>query len=128
MNNTNVLAKQQHYHVKVNQACVLSKLLYGRETWTLYSGHLEGRLNALHPHCLRRILSISWQDRVTNKDDLAQVGVPSMWTSFVRDGLIGTGRDGMGEFLRAYSTVSLQLELDLQEGLPFVSKTFVNDI
>ena len=51
-----------------------------------------------------------------------------MLTSFVRDGLIGTGRDGTGEFLRAYSMVSLQLELDLQEGLPFVAKMFVNEI
>ena len=107
---------------------MLSKLLYGREIWTLYSGHQERRLNALHLHCLRRILSITWQDRVTNKDDLAQVGVPSMLTSFVRDGLIGTGRDGTGELLRAYSTVSLHLEADLQEGLPFVSKMFVKEI
>ena len=56
-----------------------------------------------------------------------------MLTSFVRDGLIGTGRDGTrwdgtGEFLRAYSTVSMELELDLQKGLPFVSKMFVNEI
>ena len=51
-----------------------------------------------------------------------------MLTSFVRDGLIGTGRDGTGELLRAYSTVSLHLEADLQEGLPFVSKMFVKEI
>ena len=33
-----------------------------------------------------------------------------------------------GEFLRFYSTASLPLELDQQEGLPFVSKMFVNEI
>ena len=64
--------------IKVYQACVLSTLLYGRETWTLYS-HQERRLNTFHLRCLRRILGITWQDRVPNKDVLAQAGVPSMF-------------------------------------------------
>ena len=73
----------RQHHVQVYQACVLSKVLYGSETWTLYS-HQERRLNTLHLRCLTRILSITWQDRVTNKNDLAQVGVPSMLTSFIQ--------------------------------------------
>ena len=64
--------------MKVYQACVLSTLLYGTETWTLYSRQ-ECRPNTFHLRCLRRILGITWQDRVPNKDALAQAGVPSMF-------------------------------------------------
>ncbi|XP_029938455.1 NLR family CARD domain-containing protein 3-like [Salarias fasciatus] len=64
--------------IKVYQACVLSTLLYGSETWTLYSCQ-ERRLNAFHQRCLRRLLGISWQDRVSNIDVLARAEVPSMF-------------------------------------------------
>ena len=40
--------------MKVYQACVLSTLLYGSETWTLYSRQ-ERRLNAFHLCCLKQI-------------------------------------------------------------------------
>jgi hypothetical protein len=63
---------------KVYQACVLSTLLYGSETWTLYSRQ-ERRLNTFHLRCLRRILGISWQDHVPNKDVLARAGTLSMF-------------------------------------------------
>ncbi|KAI8510155.1 hypothetical protein Bbelb_125830 [Branchiostoma belcheri] len=62
----------------VYKACILSTLLYGSEAWTLYS-HQERRLNAFHMRCLRRILGISWKDRVPNKDVLAQAGMTSMY-------------------------------------------------
>ncbi|XP_019625432.1 PREDICTED: uncharacterized protein LOC109470795 [Branchiostoma belcheri] len=62
----------------VYKACILSTLLYGSEAWTLYS-HQERRLNAFHMRCLRRILGISWQDRVPNKDVLTQAGMTSMY-------------------------------------------------
>lgn len=64
--------------MKVYQACVLSTLLYGSEAWTLYSRQ-EHRLNAFHMRCLRRLLGITWQDRVTNNDVLARAGMPSMY-------------------------------------------------
>ena len=64
--------------MKVYQACVLSTLLYGSESWTLYS-HQECRLNSFHLRCLRRILGITWLDRVPNKNVLAQAGIPSMF-------------------------------------------------
>ncbi|KAL8582045.1 hypothetical protein ACOMHN_028026 [Nucella lapillus] len=63
---------------QVYQACVLSTLLYGSESWTLYT-HQERRLNTFHLRCLRRILGISWQDRVRNKDVLARAGIHSMF-------------------------------------------------
>ena len=59
-------------------ACVLSTLLYGCETWTAYARQ-ERRLNSFHLRCLRRILGISWQDRVPNKDVLERAGTPNMF-------------------------------------------------
>ena len=48
--------------IMVYQACVLSTLLYGSETWILYS-HQVRKLNTFH-------LRITWQDRVPDKDVL----------------------------------------------------------
>lgn len=66
--------------MKVYQACVLSTLLYGSEAWTLYA-HQERRLNAFHMRNLRRLLSVTWQDHVSNKDILAQAGMTSMFAT-----------------------------------------------
>jgi len=45
---------------------VLSTLLYGAETWpiTVVNGR---RLEAAHHRWLRRILHISWRDKIPNK-------------------------------------------------------------
>ncbi|XP_062591527.1 uncharacterized protein LOC134253020 [Saccostrea cucullata] len=41
---------------------------------------LSPRASTQHlPHCLRRILGISWKDHVTNKDVLRQSGLPSLF-------------------------------------------------
>lgn len=64
--------------MRVYQACELSTLLYGSEAWILYFRQ-ERRLNVFHLRCLRRILGIVWQDRVTNRDALAQAELPSMF-------------------------------------------------
>ena len=63
----------------VYNACVVSTLLYGSETWTTYTRQ-ERRLNTFHMRSLRRILGISWQDKVPNTEVLAQAGLPSMFT------------------------------------------------
>ncbi len=57
--------------MKVYQASVLSTLLYSSETWTMYTWQ-ERRLNSFHLRCLRRVLGITWQDRVPNTEVLAQ--------------------------------------------------------
>ena len=49
----------QNTKMRVYQACVLSTLLYGSETWTTYMRQ-EHRLNTFHMRCLRRILGITW--------------------------------------------------------------------
>eukprot|EP00745_Piridium_sociabile_P017961 TRINITY_DN26814_c0_g1_i11.p1 TRINITY_DN26814_c0_g1~~TRINITY_DN26814_c0_g1_i11.p1 ORF type:complete len:515 (+),score=121.07 TRINITY_DN26814_c0_g1_i11:351-1895(+) len=55
----------------VYRACVLSTLLYASETWTVYAPH-EKRLNVFHLRCLRRVLGITWSDRVTNNEVLPE--------------------------------------------------------
>ena len=40
----------------------------------------QKRLNVFHMHCLRRILGITWQDKVTNKVVLEKAGIPSLYT------------------------------------------------
>ena len=63
----------------VYNACVISTLLYGSETWTTYAGQ-ERRLNTFHLRSIRRILGICWQDKVTNADVLYRAGLPTMYT------------------------------------------------
>ena len=59
--------------VRVYQACLFSALLYGSEAWSTYS-HQEKRLNSFHMRCLRRILFIKWQDKITNTEILERSG------------------------------------------------------
>ena len=40
----------------------------------------EKRLNVFHMRCLRRILGITWQDKVTNKVVLEKAGIPSLYS------------------------------------------------
>ncbi|KAI8513321.1 hypothetical protein Bbelb_099600 [Branchiostoma belcheri] len=63
--------------LQVYRACVLSTLLYGSETWTTYARQ-ENRLESFHLRCLRRILGISWRDRVPNTTVLERSGSLSL--------------------------------------------------
>ena len=63
--------------LKVYQSCVLSTLLYGSEAWTTYAKQ-ENRLESFHLRCLRRILNIKWQDKITNTAVLEQAGSLSL--------------------------------------------------
>ena len=65
--------------VAVYNACVVSTLLYGSETWTTYARQ-ERRLNSFHMRCLRRILGISWEDKVPNTEVLSRANLPTMYT------------------------------------------------
>ena len=61
----------------VYQACILSMLLYGSESWTTYARQ-ENRLESIHLRCLHRILGITWQDKVTNTAVLGRAGSHSI--------------------------------------------------
>ena len=71
---------QQHTKVKVYKAVVLTTLLYGCETWTIYRRH-EKQLQQFHLRCLRNILSIHWQDRIPDTEVLERAELPSVITT-----------------------------------------------
>ncbi|XP_067896428.1 uncharacterized protein [Heterodontus francisci] len=64
--------------VRVYQACALSTLLYDSEAWTTYVSQ-ERCLNSFHLSCLRRILGIRWQDRISNAEVLETANIPSIY-------------------------------------------------
>lgn len=76
--------------MRVYQACVLSTLLYGSETWTLYARQ-EHRLNSFHLRNLRKILGITWQDRDPNTVVLEKAGIPSMFALLTQSCLCWLG-------------------------------------
>ena len=65
--------------MSVYNACVISTLLYASESWTTYAKQ-KHKLNSFHLRSLRRILGISWKDKVTNADVLARAGLSTMYT------------------------------------------------
>ena len=55
--------------VAVYKAVVLSVLLFGCESWTLYRRHIR-KLDQFHMRCLRQIAHIKWQDKIPNTEVL----------------------------------------------------------
>ncbi|KAI8515959.1 hypothetical protein Bbelb_067720 [Branchiostoma belcheri] len=55
--------------LKIYNAVVISTLLYGCETWTLYRRHIK-QLEKFHMRSLRTIMNIRWQDKITNQEVL----------------------------------------------------------
>ncbi|VDL90976.1 unnamed protein product [Schistocephalus solidus] len=55
--------------LKMYKAVDLATLLYGADTWTVYSSHAR-KLNHLHVSFLRRILKLRWQDRIPDTEVL----------------------------------------------------------
>ena len=64
--------------LQVYTACVVSILTYASETWTLYARQ-ERRLNSFHLRCLRRILNISWEQRIPDTEVLNEAKALSMF-------------------------------------------------
>ena len=65
--------------VAVYNACVLSTLLYGSESWTTYAAQ-ERRLNTFQTRSLRKLLGITWMSRTPNTVVLARCGLPTVFT------------------------------------------------
>ncbi|BHF57900.1 hypothetical protein SprV_0100084600 [Sparganum proliferum] len=65
--------------LKMYKAVILPTLLYGAETWTVYTKQAR-RLNHFHLSCLRRILRLNWQDRIPDTDLLERTGILSIYT------------------------------------------------
>ena len=65
--------------LKVYRAVVLTTLLYGAETWTVYRRQ-EKILNHFHLRCLHSLLHIHWQDKIPNTEVLQRASLPSITT------------------------------------------------
>ncbi|BHF80271.1 hypothetical protein SprV_0702339500 [Sparganum proliferum] len=64
--------------LKMYKAVILPTLLYGAETWTVYTKQAR-RLNHFHLSCLRRILRLNWQNRIPDTDVLERTGILSIY-------------------------------------------------
>jgi hypothetical protein len=76
--------------ISVYNAVVLSSLLYGCQTWTLYRRHVR-LLEEFHMRSLRRILHITWRDRVTNCTVLSRCKACSIESILMQKQLQWTG-------------------------------------
>nr|VZH96317.1 unnamed protein product [Spirometra erinaceieuropaei] len=61
------------------KAVILPTLLHGAETCTVYTKKTR-RLNHFHLSCLRRILRLSWLDRIPDTDLLVRTGIFNTYT------------------------------------------------
>jgi hypothetical protein len=75
---------------KIYRAVVISTLLYGAESWTVYRQQVK-KLHAFMMRHLRSILKITWMDKVTNEEILDRMGLPSMEDLLIRKNLRWTG-------------------------------------
>ncbi|VDL99688.1 unnamed protein product [Schistocephalus solidus] len=67
--------------LKMYKAVILPTLLYGAETWTIYQKQAR-KLNHFHLSCLRRILKLSWQDRIPDMEVLERTDILSIYAQF----------------------------------------------
>ena len=63
--------------VMVYHAVVISALLYGSEAWTLYQSQMKV-LEQFHMRSLRKLLGVTWRDRVSNMEVLRRTGCVSL--------------------------------------------------
>ena len=99
---------------KIYRAIILSTLLYGAETWTVYRRRVK-KLPAFMMRHLRSIMKIRWQDKVTNIKVLKRPGLPSMEDLLIRKNLRRTGhllRMPTDRLPRQFSTRSYQTDND----------------
>ena len=61
------------------QVCTHMCSIFCCYAWTTYTRQ-EKKLNSFHLRCLRRILDISWQDKITNTEVLERASSFSMYT------------------------------------------------
>jgi exonuclease III len=76
--------------LKVYNAVVLTSLLYGCESWTVYRRHIS-QLEKFHMRALRSILQIRWQDKVTNLEVLDRADSTSIESMLLKAQLRWTG-------------------------------------
>ena len=73
----NVAGVRRETKLKVYHAVVVPSLLYACETWTYYRRHIR-LLDNFHLKCLKRILRIKWQDKISNVEVLKRANTVGM--------------------------------------------------
>ena len=76
--------------IKVYRAVVISTLIYGAETRTLYRRQVR-LLECFHQQFLRSILNIKWHDYVFNEDVLEKAELPSVKSILLKQQLRWAG-------------------------------------
>lgn len=76
--------------VAVYRAVVLTVLLYGRETWTVYRRHIR-ELDQFHLRCLRKIAHMKWQDKIPNVDVLERCHISGIEAMLIKSHLRWSG-------------------------------------
>ncbi|XP_056651255.1 uncharacterized protein LOC130453862 [Monodelphis domestica] len=95
--------------LKVYNAVVLSSLLYGCETWTLYRKHMK-QLEQFHQRSLWSIMRIQWQDRITTQEVLDRANSTSIEVLVLQTQLRWSGQAWThSEYQDRYSMVNCQL-------------------
>ena len=74
----------------VYSAIVLSTLLYGAESWTVYMAQAHS-LNAYMMRHLRQILGVKWWHRIPNQDILMKTNMSSMYETLIHRNLRWAG-------------------------------------
>ena len=70
--------------IRMLRSYIFPVFLYGSESWTL-NQTLENRINAFEMYLYRRMLRISWMDRVTNEEVLRPMGKDKELLSTVKE-------------------------------------------
>ena len=76
--------------IKVYRVHVMKTLLYGSETWTVYSS-LARKLNHFHTNCPCRILGIKLQDKIPDTEVFENAVLPSIFSLLMQTQLRGAG-------------------------------------
>ena len=98
---------------------VLSTLLYGAETWTIYRYQVK-KLHAFMMRHLRAIMGVTWKDKIVNADILNRAGLPSVADILIEKRLRWLGQvHRMGtERLRRQLLFSQLCEVSRNRGRP----------
>ena len=70
----------QHTKWRLFNALVLPVAMYGCETWTINQACMK-KLAAFEMICIRKVLNIKWQDKITNEEVIRKANLPSNWLS-----------------------------------------------
>ena len=104
--------------IAVYKQCLLPILLYGSETWTLYSYEIR-QLRTFQQRHLRSIMKIKWDDYVSNEQVLSRANIDDIEILLAKSRLRWLGHVGRMEDVRAAKMI---LFGELEHGLRSVGR------